>query len=98
MSQEIVAYDVFLASPSGLEREREVFRRTLREYSETEGAPRSVAFRPVGWEGVPGGVGRPQSLINDTLRNCDYFVLVLWDRWGSPPDRPEVAPVLVWIL
>jgi hypothetical protein len=29
-------------------------------------------------------MGRPQSLINEDLKDCDYFVLILWDRWGSP--------------
>mgnify|MGYP002777827907 CR=1 FL=1 len=24
-------------------------------------------------------------MINNDVRQCDYFILVLWDRWGSPP-------------
>jgi hypothetical protein len=31
-----------------------------------------------------GGVGRPQELINEDLRHCDYAVFVLHDQWGSP--------------
>ncbi|CQR41613.1 hypothetical protein THICB3110182 [Thiomonas sp. CB3] len=27
--------------------------------------------------------------INDELRQCDFFVLVLWDRWGSPTGSKE---------
>jgi len=41
-------------------------------------------FHPVGWEDTLGGVGRPQALINDDLKQCDYAVFVLHDRWGSP--------------
>ena len=41
-------------------------------------------FHPVGWEDTIGGVGRPQGLINEDLRQCDYAVFVLHDKWGSP--------------
>jgi tetratricopeptide (TPR) repeat protein len=39
----------------------------------------------MGWELTLAGTGRPQALINEEVRACDYMVLVLWDRWGSPP-------------
>ena len=45
-----------------------------------------LLFSPVGWEDTLGGHYRPQSKINEELVECDYFVLVLWDRWGSPTD------------
>src|SRR5262245_8043567 len=48
-------------------------------------------FSPVGWELTLGGVGRPQELNNADLVECDYFVLVLWDRWGSPPSANKNA-------
>jgi hypothetical protein len=38
----------------------------------------------VGWEDTLGGVGRPQALINEDLKQCDYAIFVLHDRWGSP--------------
>ena len=44
-----------------------------------------MTFLPTGWEDTLSGVGRPQSLINEDVQRCDYFVLVLWDRWGTPP-------------
>ena len=45
-----------------------------------------MLFIPVGWEDALGGLGRPQSRINEDIRECDHFLLMLWDRWGSPPD------------
>jgi uncharacterized protein YjbI with pentapeptide repeats len=75
---------VFIASPSGLEAERRLFQETLREFSE-EISSRGLSFAPIGWELTLGGVGRPQELINKDLVTCDYFVLVLGDRWGSAP-------------
>ena len=86
MPTSTTTYRVFIASPGGLEPEREAFRDLLREYNETEAVPRGALFVPVGWEDTPGGIGRPQGLIDQEVRTCDFFVLVLHDRWGSPPD------------
>jgi tetratricopeptide (TPR) repeat protein len=84
MASDAKLYRVFIASPGGLAEERRAFRNTLTEYNDSEGIERGVLFLPVGWELTLSGVGRPQELINSELRRCDYFVLMLWDRWGSP--------------
>ena len=77
---------VFIATPKGLDTERKAFRDLLQEFNELDPQGRKVIFTPIGWEITLGGHGRPQSLINKDLVECDYFILVLWDRWGSPPD------------
>jgi tetratricopeptide (TPR) repeat protein len=74
---------VFVASPGGLVPERQAFRDAINAYNEMDAISRGVMFIPVGWEQTLPGMGRPQSLINEDLRDCDYFVLILWDRWGS---------------
>lgn len=89
MSRQITEYRVFIASPGGLQEERQRFRDALIEYNVSDALPRGVTFTPVGWEDTLGGIGRPQSLINRELKECDFFVLVLWDRWGTPPDYNE---------
>ncbi|HEV2126064.1 MAG TPA: DUF4062 domain-containing protein [Chloroflexota bacterium] len=86
MPQDLKCYRVFIASPGGLQAERQAFREVVREYNEEEAVPRGVLFWPAGWEDTLGRVGRPQSIINEDVRSCDYFLLLLWDRWGSPPD------------
>ena len=86
MPAHMTAYRIFIASPGGLEDEREDFREVLQAYNEQDAIERGVIFIPVGWEITPGGVGRPQKLINDDVRRCDYFLMLLWDRWGSPPQ------------
>jgi hypothetical protein len=85
MPEEITLYRVFIATPGGLEHERCSFNKTLRQYSLVQAIPRQAEFLPVGWEDTLAGVGRPQTLINRDLDRCDYFVMVLWDRWGSSP-------------
>ena len=57
--------------------------QTLNAYNVAEAIPRQAMFFDVRWEDTFAGVGRPQELINRHLEKCDYFVLVLWDRWGD---------------
>lgn len=91
MPERVTAYKVFIASPRGLQAEREAFRKALAEQNEADALHRGCMFLPIGWELTLGGVGRPQELINEDVRRCDYFVLMLWDRWGSPTDKEPGA-------
>jgi tetratricopeptide (TPR) repeat protein len=86
MARDLKCLDVFIASPSGLEDVRKAFHEVIEAYNRSDATPRGVYFNAVGWEDTLGGIGRPQSLINEDIRKCDFFVLVLWDRWGSPAD------------
>lgn len=86
MPSTLICLKVFIASPGGLNEERKAFREQIEEFNQSDAKARGVYFEPVGWEDALGGVGRPQALINDDVRQADYFVMMLWDRWGSPPD------------
>ena len=92
MPKPVTAYRVFIASPGGLENERKAFREVLGNYNDSDAIERGVIFLPIGWENTPGGVGRPQQLINEDVRSCDFFVMVLWDKWGSAPQRESDGP------
>ena len=87
MPTPITAFRVFIASPGDLQKERKAFREAIETYNQAEAIHSGVLFIPVGWEDTLGGVGRPQSIINRNIRDCDFFVLLLWNRWGSRPDR-----------
>ena len=91
MPKLITQYRVFIGSPSGLDQERECFRRKLERYTAVHSEPQGITFYPVGWEETVGGAGRPQELINDDLRQCDYAVFVLYDRWGSSPGSGYIS-------
>lgn len=84
MPKRITQYKVFIGSPGGLEEERKVFKEFVDRCSDHHGLARNVLFSPVGWEETLGGAGRPQALINDDLKQCDYAIFILHDRWGSP--------------
>jgi tetratricopeptide (TPR) repeat protein len=91
MPSSLEAYRIFIASPSGLKDVRDRFRATIDKYNETDAHRRGVMFMPIGWEATLPGIGRPQKIINDDLSGCDYFVLVLHDRWGTPASNDAGA-------
>src|SRR5438270_6162608 len=84
MPRSLTQYRVFIGSPGGLDEERTRFRDLLEKFSKLHAEPSGVTFHPVGWEDTIGGVGRPQELINQDLKQFDYAVFVLHDRWGTP--------------
>jgi tetratricopeptide (TPR) repeat protein len=86
---DLKGYRIFIATPAGLDEARKAFRRVTEEYNESDAMRRGVMFLPIGWEVTLGGVGRPQALINKDLKECDFLILVLWDRWGSPTGDAE---------
>lgn len=88
MSDQVVRYRFFIASPSGLDDERRKFFDVVNNFNQYEALPEGVYFEPIGWELTLGGVGRPQAQINIEIEKCDYFLLLLYDRWGSSPN-PE---------
>lgn len=87
MPLSLTGLQVFIASPNGLTKEREKFRSTLLAYNEDHAIWDGISFIPIGWESVSPGAERPQERINRKLRDSDYLVLILWDRWGSPSDK-----------
>ncbi|MBP2157723.1 MULTISPECIES: DUF4062 domain-containing protein [Asticcacaulis] len=89
MPKQITQYRIFVGSPGGLQAERKKFRDRLQKCSSDHGLARDVLFHPVGWEDTIGGVGRPQALINDDLRTCDFAVFVFHDRWGSKTGNSD---------
>ncbi len=75
---------VFIASPGDLAEERELFPLILGQLNEIKAEGIAVQLKPLGWEDTLPGWGRPQELINDDVRQCDIFVMMLWKRWGTP--------------
>ena len=91
--KEVKQYNIFLASPGGLTEERRLLFETVAAYNREEAEPSDALFFVVGWEQALRGVGRPQAKLNECIRSSDYFVLILWDRWGSSPLPPEQEEV-----
>jgi len=84
---EALPYTIFLASPSGLDAERELVRNCVEEFNAAEPSP-SVKFRVVGWERVRGTARRPQEAINELIGESHFLIVMFRDRWGSAPGSP----------
>ena len=80
---------VFLASPSDLQDERSLAKNTVDEFNETFGRAFGYHVDLVGWEDTIAGYGRPQALINRDVEQCEYFIGLMWQRWGTPPDAKD---------
>jgi hypothetical protein len=78
---------VFLASPGDLKEEREAAKAAIDEVNSLIAKPFGYQVELVGWEDTVSRFGRPQALINADLDQCEYFVGMLWRRWGTPPDN-----------
>lgn len=77
---------VFIGSPGGLNEERQLARRIVEEINQSHSEHWGCQIKLVGWELTLPGYNRAQSIINEELDTCDYFVGVIWNKWGSKPD------------
>ena len=87
MSEKHDIIRVFVASPSGLDEERRAVWEVVGEINRRNASHWRLQFKPVGWEDTVGGNRRAQDIINRDLETCDYFLGILSDHWGSPPQR-----------
>jgi tetratricopeptide (TPR) repeat protein len=78
-------FRVFLASPGDVSEERSMFPSIVDEVNNLRKI--NLRFEAVGWEDALPGRGRPQEIINKDVNQCDVFVMLLWKRWGSPPQK-----------
>ena len=76
---------VFLASPGDLVDERKTARTIVDEFNSQLAEALGYQVELVGWEDTLPGLGRPQEIINRDLDGCDFFVGMLWKRWGTAP-------------
>lgn len=79
---------VFLASPGDLKVEREAAHRIVNELNRQSAGFWNAQFELVGWEDTVTRFGRAQELINQELDQCELFLGLIWQKWGSPPGGP----------
>ena len=80
---------IFIGSPSDLSKERELFPKVIEHINEIKAISLGILLEPVGWEDTLPGRGRPQAKINADLRQCDFALMLLWKRWGSPTKKHD---------
>jgi tetratricopeptide (TPR) repeat protein len=75
---------IFLASPGGMEHERNWVREEVTQFNQLRSNGTGVVFIVTGYEDVAGSVNRPQAAINPLVEQADFMILIVGDRLGSP--------------
>lgn len=85
MSYKAEVYKVMVASPSDINKEKNIIRETLSEWNVVNSEMRKIVLLPVGWEthSSPEMGDRAQAIINKQLKECDLLVSVFWTRIGT---------------
>lgn len=76
----------FIASPGGLEEERQAAREAALEVNNLLGQDLGIQVEMYGWEDTISGLGRAQSIINAEMDLCEIFIGLIWRKWGTKPD------------
>ncbi len=77
---------IFLASPGDLADERRTVKRVVDEFNSLWAEKSDYQVELHGWEDTASSLGRPQGIINRDLERCEYFIGIMWKRWGTPPS------------
>lgn len=80
MNQETIT--IFVASPSDCDSERDEIRNCINRYNAS--GPQKIVKMITG-EDTPPALGRPQQVINESIKTSDYLILLLKNKWGSSP-------------
>ncbi|GAF74680.1 unnamed protein product, partial [marine sediment metagenome] len=95
----ITHYKIFLASPGGLEEERDEYYDIVNEYSQDILRFKNVKFDPCGYEETLAEYINTQEAINTQfLENCDYFILLIWDRIGTLTESGKSRTELEYMM
>ena len=87
MSYQANIYQVIIASPEDVPRERQLAREIVYEWNDFNSSDKKICLLPVGWEhnSSPEMGGRAQDFINkQILENSDLLIGIFWTRIGSP--------------
>lgn len=86
---------IFIGSPSDTAKERALVDDALEEINQTLGLPNNLLFKSFKWEHdvLPAIGSDPQNVINVQSTGYDYFVGIMWKKYGYPTPRADSATV-----
>jgi len=90
MPRRSLVYEVLIASPSDVKKERAVLAEVLEDWNSGHSRSRGISLQALGWEldAVPASGGRPQEILNRQLvENGDILLAVFWTRLGTPTGK-----------
>lgn len=84
MPQEMKVVTLFIASPGGVDAERNIVEAAAGNLNTSLGEIHRVMVSARRYEQLVGAAGNPQSQINVHADDADIFIGILHRRWGSP--------------
>ncbi|QDV56773.1 hypothetical protein [Rosistilla oblonga] len=87
MPYQANAYNVMIASPGDVARERVVARDVVLEWNAINSEDRQIVLLPIGWDthSTPSMADTAQAVINSqVLERCDLLIAIFWTRLGTP--------------
>lgn len=90
MTRKATIVQVFVASPSDVQRERDLLESIITELNQAWSRSLGVTFELVRWETCvrPALGSDPQAIINDQIGDkYDVFIGILWGCFGTPTPR-----------
>lgn len=87
MSYQSVVFNVLIASPGDVTKERALVREVIHEWNALHSFSTKKVFLPVSWEthSHPSMDDRPQGVINEQIVDkADLVVGIFWTRLGTP--------------
>ncbi|MHB0926803.1 MAG: DUF4062 domain-containing protein [Gallionellaceae bacterium] len=92
MSRKATIVQVFVASPSDVQPERDLLDALIVELNRTWSTTLGVMFELLKWETHvhPSFGADPQSIVNEQIGDSyDVFIGILWGRFGTPTPRAQ---------
>jgi len=86
---EADGFNIFLASPSGLDEYRRAARDQCEHVRRIIASPKRIDFDPIGWEDIPPGFGRPQGVINPMLDECNVLIGIIGKQLGTSTGEAD---------
>ncbi len=90
MPRDTKIVQVFVASPSDVQSERDILESLITELNNTWSSTVGIIFELLRWETHvrPAFGDDPQSVVNEQLGDSyDVFIGILWGRFGTPTPR-----------
>ena len=87
---------IFVASPGDVTDERTRLREVIDELNNPFSHFYDIRLNLIGWEthAVPGKGDDVQDVINrQEIDNCDLFIGIMWQRYGTPTGRADSGTV-----
>ncbi|GAB4022657.1 hypothetical protein GCM10028808_70790 [Spirosoma migulaei] len=78
---------IFIGSPGDVTPERQVAHAIINRVNKVVATNLGVILELLGWEDTLPGPGRPQAIINEDLKQCSFFIGLIWKRWGTPSGK-----------